>query len=204
MCVPKPHFLLYSEVARRAEQANWRFVLESADGMAKIEATDSEPAVSAERLELLAVLRGLEALDQPSDVTLVTTSAYVRRGLRFGLEAWRSNGWRWERFGEMVPIKHVDLWQRIDQALSIHQVKCGQAAAAIRSSQTVSTALTTSRMLVDRPLSSSRNPIRPNHLRLFCWRRIWARFWRGMRQLQTKWLAKVEFGAKFLRQTPAE
>ena len=77
---------------------------------------------SRERLDLLAVVRGLEALDQPSRVTLVTASGYVHRGLRFGLPAWRQNGWQWERYGQMVPIKNRDLWQRVDRALEFHEV----------------------------------------------------------------------------------
>ncbi len=80
--------------------------------------------MSPERLELLAVVRGLEALEQPSKVTLVTTSRVVRRGLRFGLELWRENQWHWERFGRMAPIKNADLWQRVDRALHIHDVSC--------------------------------------------------------------------------------
>ncbi len=126
MKVPAPHFLLYSEarsVAPQADCGQWRFVLESADGTARLEAADEESA-SAQRLELLAIVRGLEALDQPSQVTLVTGSRYVSRGIRFGLTQWREDGWQWERFGEMSPIKDDDLWRRVDQALQFHQVEC--------------------------------------------------------------------------------
>src|SRR5690606_23293920 len=77
-----------------------------------------------ERLELLAVVRGLEALDGPARVTLVTKSRYVSRGLRFGMTEWRANDWQWERFGRVVPVKDHDLWQRIDRALLFHQVEC--------------------------------------------------------------------------------
>jgi len=98
-------------------------VLESADGANRLEAADQERA-SSERLELLALVRGLEALDQPSKVTLVTSSRYVSRGIRFGLTQWRDNGWHWERFGQMSPIKDHDLWQRVDQALQFHEVEC--------------------------------------------------------------------------------
>ena len=69
-----------------------------------------------------AIVRGLEALDQPSRVTLFTASRYVARGLRFGLESWRESDWQWERFGQMQPVKNADLWQRIDQAMRFHQV----------------------------------------------------------------------------------
>jgi ribonuclease HI len=126
MKVPAPHFLLYSQARHDSPQGNggrWRFVLESADGTARLEAADEEPA-SGQRLELLAIVRGLEALDQPSRVTLVTGSRYVSRGIRFGLTQWREDGWQWERYGEMIPIKDGDLWQRVDQALQFHVVEC--------------------------------------------------------------------------------
>ena len=132
MPVPAPHFLLFSEsrptrtkaAAAGENRGLWHFVLESVDGSTKVEATDEEQERDPERLELLAVIRGLEALDQPSKVTLVTRSRCVTRGLRFGIDRWRDNGWQWECFGKMAPIKDGDLWQRIDQALQFHKVRC--------------------------------------------------------------------------------
>ena len=73
---------------------------------------------------MLSVLRGLEALDQPSRVTLHTSSRYVLRGFRYGLPAWRLNNWRWEKFGVMEPVSNCDLWQRVDRAMQYHQVRC--------------------------------------------------------------------------------
>lgn len=127
-----PHFLLFSESRGRQRPGNcqdeqpgqWRFVLESVDGGSHFEAADDEAEGDPGRLELLAIVRGLEALDQPSRVTLVTSSRYVTRGLRFGLDEWRENGWQWERFGEMTPIRNGDLWRRVDQAMRIHQLEC--------------------------------------------------------------------------------
>ena len=129
MTVPAPHFLLFSESSRHAPRQEqrcrpaWRFVLESVDGSQKLEAADEEPEAHGDRLDLLAVVRGLEALDQPSRVTLVTPSQYVSRGLRFGLVEWRETDWQWERFGQMTPVKNRDLWQRVDQALRYHAVE---------------------------------------------------------------------------------
>jgi ribonuclease HI len=127
-----PHYLLFSESSypssNRAnlpdQDGGWRFVLEAVDGSATMEASDREQGVSISRLDLLAVVRGLEALPQPSRVTLVTTSRYVSRGLRFGLAEWRENGWQWEDFGRMSPINNADLWQRVDRAMRIHTVQC--------------------------------------------------------------------------------
>lgn len=124
MSIATPHFLLFSESRRGPEHSRWRFVLEALDGTDKLEASDIESDTHGERLELLAVVRGLEALPQPSRVTLVTPSRYVDRGLTDGLPEWRSNNWQWEHFGEMAPVKNRDLWQRIDRALEYHQVEC--------------------------------------------------------------------------------
>ena len=135
MTVSAPHYLLFSEsnTPRTAESRHarrdpssgrWRFVLETVDGRTRFEAADEEFESEEGRLALLAVVRGLESLEQPSRVTVVTPSRYVSRGFLFGLQEWRENGWRWERFGEMTPIKNRDLWQRIDRAMQFHHVEC--------------------------------------------------------------------------------
>jgi ribonuclease HI len=124
MKVATPHYLLFSESCRQDDEGRWRFVLQTVDGSEQLEATDAEPDVNGDRLELLAVVRGLEALEQPSRVTLVTPSKYVNRGLALGLEDWRENNWEWEHYGEMVPVKNRDLWQRIDRALQFHELEC--------------------------------------------------------------------------------
>ena len=137
-----PHFLLFSEVVGEARRpGRWRFVLQSIGGQQHLAAEDSEPGTCASRLELLAVVRGLEALDQPSRVTLVTRSRYVARGIRRGLTQWRARRWRWERFGQLVPIRDHDLWQRIDQAMRFHEVDCcGWNTQALDSGEAANTA----------------------------------------------------------------
>ncbi len=119
-----PHYWMYSEANSEEEPGRWRFVLRAGDGSRQFEASDVEPEIRGERLELLAVVRGLEALEQPSRVTLVTASRYVREGIRHGVRQWRDNAWRWEFFGHMVPVKHGDLWQRIELAMRFHEVDC--------------------------------------------------------------------------------
>lgn len=120
-----PHFLLFSSARLSAGQASrWQFVLESIDGTRRLAAGDEEPDAPTERAELLAVVRGLEALDQPSRVTLVTPSRYVSRGIVRCLDDWRASHWRWERFGRLEPIRDHDLWQRVDRALGYHEIDC--------------------------------------------------------------------------------
>jgi ribonuclease HI len=125
MQVSRPHYLLFSEGSLDdANQSSWKFVLQSVGGEQHFSAADTEYETRASRLELLAVVRGLEALDQPSRVTLLTRSRYVRRGIRRELNHWRDRRWRWERFGNVVPIRDADLWQRLDRALQYHQLEC--------------------------------------------------------------------------------
>ncbi len=119
------HFLLLSEAAPRGDHASfWRFVLEDLASRERLAASDEEPNESPERAELLAVVRGLEALDGPSRVTLVTTSRYVWRGLQSGLGQWRDGDFHWEHFGRRVPVRDHDLWRRLDRAMQIHAVQC--------------------------------------------------------------------------------
>src|SRR5437763_6771254 len=142
MSVPAPHFLLYAEAAplpavsaaqgrnssacasESCDAGRWRFVLRVPGGETSLEAADEEPEATPQRLELLAVVRGLEALSQPSRVTLLTGSRYLRRGLDSGLSQWRESDWQWERYGRMAPVKDSDLWQRLDRLLGIHELQC--------------------------------------------------------------------------------
>jgi ribonuclease HI len=119
------HYLLFCE-SGRTRPSQWRFVVRNAEGLSILEAADDEPCTWGDRLELLTVVRGLEALDEPARVTLVSCSPYVRQGIYYGLPEWRDNGWRWERFGQMEPIKNADLWQRLDHVLQFHRVVCQQ------------------------------------------------------------------------------
>ena len=122
-----PRFILFTEVSPVSDVENggqWKFTLQQVCGSERIEASDLESNATEERLQLFSVLRGLEALDQPSRVTLITASRYVDRGVRLGLEQWRDSAWQWERFGIMTPIKHADLWQRVDRALQFHRMDC--------------------------------------------------------------------------------
>jgi len=125
----KPHYMLFAESHddidfQHGQKGIWRFLLEARGSSQRFEASDVEYGINGERLALLAVVRGLEALNQPSHVTLITSSDHVRRGFRYGLDQWRADGWQWERFGQQVPIKDHDLWQRVDRAARIHQIEC--------------------------------------------------------------------------------
>jgi len=120
-----PRYLLFTETLERGPGSpGWRFMLHEVETDRTIVASDHEPGMNAERLGLMAVVRGLEALDGPSAVKLVTASSYVRRGVVRGLKDWRANDWKWEHFGRRVAVRDEDLWRRVDQAMKFHRVTC--------------------------------------------------------------------------------
>ena len=71
------------------------------------------------RMELMAAIAALEALERPSAITIVTDSAYVKGGLTGWIHGWKRNGWR---TADKKPVKNEDLWRRLDAAAQAHQV----------------------------------------------------------------------------------
>lgn len=78
-----------------------------------------ESLTTNNRMELLAAIRGLEALKEPCSVVLTTDSQYVRKGITEWLTGWKRNGWR---TASKAPVKNADLWQALDQLNQRHQV----------------------------------------------------------------------------------
>jgi len=73
------------------------------------------------RMELLAAIKGLEALKEPCVVTLYSDSQYVTRGMTEGwAKRWRSN--RWMR-NKKDKAQNVDLWARLLNLCEKHEVE---------------------------------------------------------------------------------
>lgn len=79
-----------------------------------------EPDTTNNRMELMAVISGLEALRRPCDVRVITDSQYVMKGVTEWMDAWKRRGWR---TADRKPVRNVDLWQRLDDALARHRVE---------------------------------------------------------------------------------
>ena len=72
------------------------------------------------RMELEAVINGLEALKCPCQVSITTDSTYVCDAFRKGwIKKWQANGWR---SASHQPIKNQDLWKRLINIITLHQV----------------------------------------------------------------------------------
>jgi ribonuclease HI len=78
-----------------------------------------ESQTTNNRMELMAAISALEALKTGVTADLYTDSAYVRNGIMSWIHGWKRNGWR---TADKKPVKNVELWQRLEQALARHNV----------------------------------------------------------------------------------
>ena len=84
------------------------------------ELSGGERQTTNNRMELMAVIRALEALKRPCEVVLHTDSTYVMKGMTEWLENWKRRNWR---TADRKPVKNVELWQRLEQAIHRHNVQ---------------------------------------------------------------------------------
>jgi ribonuclease HI len=101
----------------------WGALLIARDGDAVLKERElhgGEALTTNNRMELLAAISALEALDRPSAITVVTDSAYVKNGIGGWIEGWKRNGWK---TADRKPVKNEDLWRRLDEARARHRVR---------------------------------------------------------------------------------
>ena len=72
------------------------------------------------RMELIAAIEGLEQLKMPMDVVLTTDSQNVKDGITKWIDGWKKKGWI---TSQKKPVKNVDLWKRLDEAVANHSVE---------------------------------------------------------------------------------
>ena len=80
----------------------------------------AEPETTNNRMELTAAIEALNALTRDCKVVLTTDSEYLRKGITEWLQQWKSRGWK---TAAKKPVKNIDLWQRLEQAIAGHQVE---------------------------------------------------------------------------------
>ena len=71
------------------------------------------------QMELMAVIQSLESLKRSCPVKIYTDSKYVLEGLTKWMPNWKKNGWK---TAAKKPVKNVELWQRLDEAVQAHDV----------------------------------------------------------------------------------
>ena len=88
-------------------------------GKTEKELSGGEPMTTNNRMELMAAIRGLEALKRPAHVKLSTDSRYVMDGLTKWIKGWQRNGWK---TADRKPVKNADLWQQLLAASAPHRI----------------------------------------------------------------------------------
>lgn len=78
-----------------------------------------ERATTNNRMELIAVIRALEALTRPCKVRLHTDSQYVQKGISEWIHSWKRRGWR---TADKKPVKNDDLWKQLDELAASHDI----------------------------------------------------------------------------------
>jgi ribonuclease HI len=100
----------------------WGVLLQAKDGERVVrerELNGGEAETTNNRMELMAAISALEALERAAEITIVTDSVYVRDGINSWLHNWKRNGWK---TAAKKPVKNDDLWKRLDEARGRHEV----------------------------------------------------------------------------------
>jgi ribonuclease HI len=85
----------------------------------KQELCGGEKDTTNNRMEMMAAIKALEALNRPCKVALYTDSTYLRKGVLEWMKNWKKNGWK---TSAKKPVKNVDLWQNLDEIIKGHEI----------------------------------------------------------------------------------
>jgi ribonuclease HI len=115
-----PHVDLFTDGACSGNPGpgGWAAILRI--GERERELSGGEAQTTNNRMELMGVISGLEALKRPCTVTIHTDSKYVLDGASKWIHGWKKNGWR---TADKKPVKNVELWQRLDAAQKAHKLR---------------------------------------------------------------------------------
>jgi ribonuclease HI len=100
----------------------WGALLIARDGDTTLKTRElcgGEADTTNNRMELLAAINALNALEKPSTITVVTDSVYVKDGITKWIHGWKSRGWK---TAAKKPVKNEELWKDLDAATQRHSV----------------------------------------------------------------------------------
>lgn len=84
------------------------------------ELSGGDPETTNNRMEMMAAISALEALKRPCVIDIYTDSSYVRDGITKWIFGWQKRGWK---TADKKPVKNVELWLRMLEALRPHKVE---------------------------------------------------------------------------------
>jgi len=120
------HVKIYTDGAARGNPdgpGGYGTVLEYTDSRGMLhtrELSQGYKKTTNNRMELMAAIAGLEALNRPCEIELYSDSKYVVDAFnQHWIDGWLKKGWK---RGKNEPVKNVDLWQRLLKAKEPHKV----------------------------------------------------------------------------------
>ena len=118
--MPNPRVCLYTDGACSGNPGSggWACIL-VCNGVEK-EISGHEDFTTNNRMEMMAIIKGLSALTKPCDVCIYTDSKYVLDGAQKWLFSWIKNGWKTFNKKE---VKNRALWLELANLLKIHNVQ---------------------------------------------------------------------------------
>ncbi|MDA8865988.1 ribonuclease HI [Porticoccaceae bacterium] len=78
-----------------------------------------EPDTTNNRMELMAVIQGLLALQRSCEVQVTSDSTYVLKGIQEWMPNWKKKGWK---TAAKKPVKNADLWKQLDELVVLHSI----------------------------------------------------------------------------------
>jgi ribonuclease HI len=89
-------------------------------GSSRKEISGYDPDTTNNRMELMAAIKGLDALKEPCRVQIYSDSAYLVNAMTKGwLKRWVKNGWQ---TSTRKSVENIDLWQEILKLTTLHRV----------------------------------------------------------------------------------
>ena len=126
--LPAVHLFTDGACSGNPGPGGWAFVLRHPASGKEIQQAGAEQLTTNTRMELTAVVRGLEALKKRSHVELFTDSVYVGKGITEWMRKWKANGWRRKERNKLVPVANEELWRELDQLIAKHEIKYTRVA----------------------------------------------------------------------------
>ena len=114
-----PHVIIYSDGAcdPNPGQGGWAALLIYKSERKEI--SGSEKDSTNNRMEITAAIKALETLKQACTIDFYTDSEYLKRGITEWMDNWRARNWKRKKGA----LKNVELWKRLDVALSEHDIQ---------------------------------------------------------------------------------
>ncbi|MAB02858.1 MAG: ribonuclease HI [Rhodobacteraceae bacterium] len=100
----------------------WGVILQAKENsivVKELELYGGEKETTNNRMELMAAISSLEGLEKSTKLTIITDSNYVKGGVTEWIKNWKKNNWK---TANKKDVKNIDLWKRLDQATSNHEV----------------------------------------------------------------------------------